>query len=214
MKTEGCLSENDYNHRIYCTTTRDFRRFSKTRLWYNPDFNAIDAAIVRDAQTGDYIMAVKNENLNPAEKNIRIARTRSIKKGFPNEVSAPINSRSDKNGKPYWCEGPAPLYVGNDLVVYYDMYGAHQSRPGADLGGLHRPHPHAGRHESRYGHQRTAQHRRPTSREVAPDGTFRDTKFGNSAEYAYFCREKLIDNPMNRIPLCSIAATSTPCLGA
>ncbi|MBQ7571598.1 MAG: glycoside hydrolase family 43 protein [Bacteroidaceae bacterium] len=126
VKTEGCLSENDYNHRIYCTTTRDFRRFSKTRLWYNPDFNAIDAAIVRDAQTGDYIMAVKNENLNPAEKNIRIARTRSIKKGFPNEVSAPINSRSDKNGKPYWCEGPAPLYVGNDLVVYYDMYGAHR----------------------------------------------------------------------------------------
>lgn len=124
VKTEGCLSEHDYNHRIYCTRTKDFAKFSKTRLWYNPDFNAIDAAVVSDPSTGELIMAVKNENLKPAEKNIRIARAKSMKAGFSTKVSAPINTRG-KKGKLYWCEGPAPLFVGNDLVVYYDMYGSH-----------------------------------------------------------------------------------------
>lgn len=119
IKTEGCLSENGSNHRIYCTTTKDFKKFSKTRLYYNPDFNAIDAAIVKDPVTGDLIMAVKNENLNPPEKNIRICRSRSMKKGFPNEVSAPIHGKER-------CEGPAPLFIGNDLIVFYDMYSRHK----------------------------------------------------------------------------------------
>lgn len=125
VKTKGCLSENNYNHRIYCTTTKDFHKFTKTRLWYNPDFNAIDAAIVRDPATGELIMAVKNENLHPAEKNIRITRAKSIKQGFSHEISAPINTQG-KNGELYWSEGPAPLFVGNDLVVYYDIYGTHR----------------------------------------------------------------------------------------
>ena len=119
VKTEGCVSEDDYNHRIYCCTTRDFKKFSKTKLYYNPDFNAIDAAVVRDPETGELLMAVKNENLNPAEKNIRIARAKSMKQGFSTSVSAPIHGE-------VWCEGPAPLFVGNDLLVYYDMYRKHK----------------------------------------------------------------------------------------
>lgn len=59
VKTEGCISEDDYNHRIYYCTTRDFQTFSKTRLFYNPDFNAIDAAVVRDPKNGELLMAVK-----------------------------------------------------------------------------------------------------------------------------------------------------------
>ena len=119
VKTEGCLSENGSNHRIYCCTTKDFKKFSKTKLWYNPDFNAIDAAVVEDPVTGELIMAVKNENLNPPEKNIRVVKGKSMKKGFPHEVSAPIHPKQR-------CEGPAPLFVGNDLIVYYDMYSRHQ----------------------------------------------------------------------------------------
>ena len=119
IKTEGCLSEDDYNHRIYCTTTRDFKTFSKTRLFYNPDFNAIDAAIVKDPLTGELLMVVKNENLYPAEKNIRVTRAKSMKEGFSTSVSAPIHGK-------VWCEGPSPLFVGEDLLVYYDMYGAHK----------------------------------------------------------------------------------------
>lgn len=103
------------NHRIYCTTTRDFQQFSMPRLYFNPDFIAIDAAIVRDAKKKDYVMVVKNENSVPAEKNLRITRTKDLEKGFPVKVSKPINGN-------YWCEGPAPLFVGDTLYVYFDRY--------------------------------------------------------------------------------------------
>lgn len=118
IATEGCLSESNYNHRIYATTTKDFVEFTPTVLWYNPDFNAIDAAVVKDPQTGELIMAVKNEGLVPVEKNIRIARAKSMEEGFSKEVSAPIFDAE-------WCEGPSPLFVGNDLIVFFDMYRQH-----------------------------------------------------------------------------------------
>ncbi len=125
VQTEGCLSESDYNHRIYCCTTKDFKKFSKTKLYFNPSFNAIDAAVVRDPENGELIMAVKNENLNPPQKNIRITRSKSMKKGFPIEVSEPIHSVKG-------CEGPSPLFLENgDLLVFFDKYYEH--RYGASL---------------------------------------------------------------------------------
>lgn len=108
-------SEKQWNHRIYCTTTKDFKTFTKTRMFFNPTFSAIDAAIAKDPVTNELIMVVKNENSAPAEKNIRVTRTTDIRKGFPVEVSAPITGN-------YWAEGPAPLYVGDTLFVYFDMY--------------------------------------------------------------------------------------------
>ena len=111
------VSEQDKgnNHRIYCTTTRDFQTFSPTRLYFNPDFIAIDAAIVRDATQKDYIMVVKNENSVPAEKNLRITRSKDLSQGFPTQVSESITGD-------FWCEGPAPLFVGDTLYVYFDCY--------------------------------------------------------------------------------------------
>lgn len=41
--------ENSYNHRIYYTTTKDFKTFSATELLYEPGFNVIDASIVADS---------------------------------------------------------------------------------------------------------------------------------------------------------------------
>ncbi len=111
-------SEKGWNHRIYCVTTKDFHTFSKTKLFFNPDFSVIDAAIVRDPKLHDLIMVVKNENSNPPEKNLRITRTEDIYKGFPTEVSAPITGD-------YWAEGPSPLFIGDTLYVYFDKYRDH-----------------------------------------------------------------------------------------
>lgn len=109
-------SETGWNHRIYCTSTKDFNSFTDTRIWFNPEWSAIDAAVVRDPSDGEYILFVKNENSNPAEKNIRVSRSRSMRKGFPTEVSEPIHGD-------FWAEGPSPLFVGKDsLIVYYDKY--------------------------------------------------------------------------------------------
>lgn len=113
-------SEKGYNHRIYYTTTRDFETFSETEMFFNPDFSAIDAAIVRSPRNREYIMVVKNENSAPAEKNLRITRTRKLKKGFPTKVSGPIHGD-------FWAEGPSPLFLEDGtLIVYFDMYRDHR----------------------------------------------------------------------------------------
>ena len=112
-------SEKGLNHRMYYVTTKDFRTFSETKMFFNPDFSVIDAAIVKVPKSGELIMVVKNENSNPPEKNLRITRTRNIRDGFPVEVSAPITGD-------YWAEGPAPLYVGDALYVYFDKYRDHR----------------------------------------------------------------------------------------
>ena len=113
--------EKEWNHRIYYCTTKDFVTFSDTRMFFNPDFNVIDAAIVRDPKKKKrLIMVLKNENSLPAEKNIRVTTTKDIRKGFPTKVSAPITPEG------VLCEGPAPLFVGDTLYVYYDMYRNHR----------------------------------------------------------------------------------------
>nr|WP_290100114.1 glycoside hydrolase family 43 protein [uncultured Muribaculum sp.] len=111
-------SENGLNHRIYYVTTKDFNTFSDTKIFFNPDFCAIDAAIMKQAD-GQYMMAVKNENLAPAEKNIRITRTTSLNSGFPTRVSEPITGD-------YWAEGPSPLQIDDYTYIYFDKYTQHK----------------------------------------------------------------------------------------
>lgn len=112
-------SEKGLNHRMYYVTTKDFQTFSKTKMFFNPDFSVIDAAIVKDPKNEDLIMVVKNENSNPPEKNLRITRTRNLAKGFPTKVSPSITGN-------YWAEGPAPLFVGDTLYIYFDKYRDHR----------------------------------------------------------------------------------------
>lgn len=113
-------SEKGYNHRMYYTKTKDFENFTPTEIFFNPDFSVIDAAIIRDKKNKDYIMVVKNENSAPAEKNLRITRTKSLRKGFPTEVSEPIH-------EPFWAEGPSPLFLEDgSLIIYFDKYRNHE----------------------------------------------------------------------------------------
>ena len=111
-------SEKQWNHRIYYVTTSDFVTYSKTKIFFDPKFSAIDAAIIQDTNK-DYLMVVKNENSNPPEKNLRITRTNDLSQGFPTEVSAPITGN-------YWAEGPSPLIVGKYMYIYFDKYRDHK----------------------------------------------------------------------------------------
>lgn len=119
VSTKGSISEDQYNHRIYCTTTRDFETFSPTRLYFNPSFNVIDACVMRVPKTGELLMALKNENLNPPEKNIRLTRSPRMADGFPTEVSAPISGEE-------WAEGPTLIPIGDDILVYFDQFRKHK----------------------------------------------------------------------------------------
>jgi hypothetical protein len=105
-------SEKGLNHRMYYVTTKDFKRFSKTKLFFDPGFSVIDAALYEEG--GKYYMFLKNENSNPPEKNIRVVEHRKPY-GFPTAVSPSITGD-------YWAEGPAPLRVGEYVYVYFDKY--------------------------------------------------------------------------------------------
>src|SRR5689334_18235818 len=43
-----------YNHRIYYTTTKNFKKFDKTKVLYDPGFSVIDATIKQDGD--QYVM--------------------------------------------------------------------------------------------------------------------------------------------------------------
>ena len=110
-------SEKGLNHRMYCTTTSDFKNFSPTKLFFNPGFSVIDATIF--PKDHSYYLFLKNENSNPPEKNIRLTRSEHAAGPYPILVSAPITGN-------YWAEGPTALEVGEYVYVYFDKYRDHQ----------------------------------------------------------------------------------------
>lgn len=108
--------ENGYNHRIYYTLTKDFKKFSKTKLLYNPGFNVIDATIIKDGKR--FVMFAKDETREPIQKNIKIAYSKKIN-GPYSPASAAITGN-------YWAEGPTILKKDNQWTVYFDKYTLHQ----------------------------------------------------------------------------------------
>lgn len=100
------------NHRIYYTTTKNFKTWSKTKLMYEPGFSVIDASIVPDGNR--YVMFLKNETRAPVEKNIRAAYAKKIT-GPYSQPGPPITGN-------YWAEGPTSLKIGDEWIVYFDKY--------------------------------------------------------------------------------------------
>jgi Glycosyl hydrolases family 43 len=109
-------SETDYNHRIYCTTTADFKNFTPTKLFYDGGFNVIDATMLR--ANGKFYLIVKDETLKPiAKKNLRMAVSDKIDGPFTH-VTDPFTES--------WVEGPTALTIGDDFFVFYDCYTRHR----------------------------------------------------------------------------------------
>lgn len=108
--------DNGYNHRIYYVTTKDFKTYSETKLLYDPGFNVIDATIVRDGSR--YVMFLKDETREPAQKNLKIAYSDHLTGPYSN-ASAPITGK-------YWAEGPTTEKVNNRWIVYFDKYRDHK----------------------------------------------------------------------------------------
>ena len=104
--------EKGYNHRIYYTTTKDFKSFKKTKLLYEPGFNVIDASIVKDEK--GYTMFLKDETKVPVQKNLKIATSKNLT-GPYTKASAPITGN-------YWAEGPTAIQINGEWVVYFDKY--------------------------------------------------------------------------------------------
>lgn len=105
-------SEDGYNHRLYATTTRDFATFTPTRLLYDPGFSVIDGTFARTAD-GRLHWIVKDERRTPVRKHLRVAPAADYLGPF-GPLAEPFT--------PDWVEGPTALRVGDDVIVYYDVY--------------------------------------------------------------------------------------------
>jgi hypothetical protein len=108
--------ESGYNHRMYSVTTKDFNVLSETKLFYNQGFNVIDATIVKNGK--EYIMFLKDETVEPPQKNIRVARSVSFDKDY-SAPGAPITGN-------YWAEGPTAIRLNGEWIVYFDKYRDHK----------------------------------------------------------------------------------------
>ena len=108
------LGDND--HRIYYVTTKDFKKYSKTKLLYEPGFSVIDATIQKDKDK--YVMFLKNETRAPVEKNLRVA--------FAKKLTGPYSNPGSPITGNYWAEGPTAVKIGDEWVVYFDKYRDHQ----------------------------------------------------------------------------------------
>ncbi|UOQ51209.1 glycoside hydrolase family 43 protein [Hymenobacter cellulosivorans] len=109
--------ESSYNHRIYYTTTQDFKTYAPARLLYEPGFNVIDASI--QPYKKGYVMFLKDETVEPKpQKNLRLAYAKLLT-GPYEQLSAPITGD-------YWAEGPTAVRLGQDWLVYFDKYRLHR----------------------------------------------------------------------------------------
>ena len=106
------------NHRMYYVTTRDFVDFSETKIFYNYDFNVIDATVIK--VDSEYIMFIKDETTKPfvPQKNIRIAKSTS--------AEGPYSKASDPITGDYWAEGPTVIKIGDSWHLYFDKYRLHK----------------------------------------------------------------------------------------
>ncbi len=110
FRFEKGIEDENNNHRMYYTTTKDFKTFADTKLFLDPKFSVIDAVIVKQ-NVKDYVLVLK-DNTRP-ERNIKVA--------FANDPLGPWTDIS----KPFtekFTEGPAVAKVKDGYLIYYDAY--------------------------------------------------------------------------------------------
>lgn len=110
------MGDEGLNHRMYCTVTKDFKNFAPTCVFFDGGFDVIDATLVRDDNR--YLLFLKDETLNPCQKNIRVAVADRLLDGFRN-VSQPLTGA-------YWAEGPSAIKINGRWIVYFDKYKLNQ----------------------------------------------------------------------------------------
>jgi beta-xylosidase len=106
---KGEEDENN-NHRLYYTITKDFKTFSPAKLFLDPGFSVIDPEIIKIAK-GKYVLVMK-DNTRP-NRNILVA--------FSNNPLGPYTDYSKRFTEMY-SEGPTITKAGNDWLIYYDSY--------------------------------------------------------------------------------------------
>jgi hypothetical protein len=103
------LEPRDNNQRLYCTTTRDFKTFTPTKLFFNPGFSVIDGFILQDGAR--YVLVFK-DNTRPV---------RAVRVAFGDNPLGPWRGVSEPFTDKF-TEGPCALKIGDDWLIYFDAY--------------------------------------------------------------------------------------------
>ena len=99
------------DHRLYYTTTADFRTYAPTRLLHDGGFTAIDGTITR---VGDrYALVMKDETFEPEARNLRVA--------FAPAATGPYGPAAPAFTGVH-TEGPSILALDGWWYVYFDFY--------------------------------------------------------------------------------------------
>ena len=100
----------DNNHRLYYCTTKDFKKFSKTKLLFDTKFSAIDATMLKRGPK-DYVLVLK-DNTRPE---------RDMKVSFAKSPLGPFTTPSAAF-TPHFTEGPTVTKVSDDYLIYFEFY--------------------------------------------------------------------------------------------
>lgn len=103
--------ENKRNHRIYYSTTTDFKTVSHPKLLLEPGYPVIDTTLHEWSDT--FVNVVKDERRWPLHKQLRVA--------FSDTPYGPWTQPSFPITVP-WTEGPSVLRLNDEFLIYYDMY--------------------------------------------------------------------------------------------
>ncbi|MFN7936347.1 MAG: family 43 glycosylhydrolase [Bryobacteraceae bacterium] len=110
------INDKFRNHRLYMTRTRDFRKFTKPVLLYDPGFMVIDGAIFHTGKR--YAMVVKNETQTPPAKYLFLA--------YSGKLEGPWSKPGPAISGPQWAEGPSPIQINGYWYIYFDKYRDHK----------------------------------------------------------------------------------------
>ena len=117
------IEDERNNHRLYYSTTKDFKTWTPGKLLYDPGYSCIDATLVKRGKD-DYVMVVKDNTRN----------ARNIKVAYAKDPLGPWSPTSEPfTGN--FMEGPTTVKLPNEdaWLIYYDRYrlydfGAHYTK--------------------------------------------------------------------------------------
>lgn len=107
------------NHRIYSTTTKDFKTATPAKVYFDPGYSVIDATLIPTPAFKDapFHLVFKDERKTPLEKHLLISSGPTLEGPWTN-IGEPFSET--------WSEGAAIIHVGDNYIAYYDHYARPQ----------------------------------------------------------------------------------------
>jgi hypothetical protein len=109
------------NHRIWFTTTKDFKTFAPPKVLLDPGFTCIDPTFVkhdgRGEHAGPWHLIFKDERDNPSKKQLRMVSGPSPRGPWSKPTEALTVTR---------VEAPCAVNIGSNVIVYFDEYRWHR----------------------------------------------------------------------------------------